>query len=283
MQKRYFGFAAAMIVLATSASISTPSNAQSPDAQVGMILFPVQRDQNNRQYIISRMGYKLDIQGVGIAKDAKQIAVYQDNQNNYWYINKKGQPTPVNQTQMAKLSAQIQAQQVNNANPNPNPNQNQNVTINNQAPASSGGGSSALGTGLAAMGGAMGGAAIGAAMTNSAYSHPYYGVPYGQPIYKAPSSGNYYYKGSSGNNVVVAPTKQTNAMFNQYNQQGAWKDKNQWANNPNWNNNINHGNHPGQMPAASTHPAQGAGGRKFGSKLEAGGAAAGGRRVGRFR
>lgn len=298
MQKRCFSFAAT-ILMPCAASYASPCNAQGTDQPVGMILFPVMRDQNNQQYIINRGGYKVNIQGAGIAKDAKQIAVYQDNANNFWYMNKKGQPTEVNPQQMAKIQGQIQSEmhqgQMNGAYPN-GAAPSQNVTVNNQTP-SSGGGSSALGTGLAAFGGAMGGAAVGAAMTG-AYNQPYYGVPYGHPVYRAPNNGQYYYHGASGNNVYVAPTKQTSAMFNEYNHQGAWKDRDQWAANSqnwnkdqNWNNaahnaNLNNAGHNDNLnTAAHADAANRASGGRFGNRLrgaEQGGG--GGRRFGgRFR
>ncbi|HEY9731292.1 MAG TPA: hypothetical protein V6C89_05235 [Drouetiella sp.] len=294
MQNKCLEFALSLFLVAGVAFSPLPSTAQAPgEPQVNMILFPVMRDQDNQQYIISRAGYKINIQGVGIAKDAKQIAVYQDNQNNFWYINKKGEPTEVNPEQMQKMQAQIQAQQMmqqqgaaggGGANPNANP---QNVTVNNYGSGSGSGGgnsgSSALGTGLAAMGGAMGGAALGAAMTNSMYNQPYYGVPYGHPIYREPTSGNYYYHGASGNNVYVKPTENTAAMFNQYNQQGAWKDRDQWQNNPNWNKeHANTGMNPNMNPnmnkmnpnmngnmAGERHEAED-GGRKFGNRFRGG-------------
>lgn len=276
MQNKCLELALSLFVLAGVAFCPIPSIAQGPagDPNVNMILFPVNRDQNNQQYIISRAGYKINIQGIGIDKNAKQIAVYQDNQNNFWYINKKGQPTEVNPEQMQKVQAQIQAQEMmrqQGGGTNP-----QNVTVNNYGNTGSSGssGSSALGTGLAAMGGAMGGAAIGAAMTG-AYNQPYYGVPYGHPIYREPNTGNYYYHGANNNNVYVKPTENTAAMFNQYDKQGAWKDRDQWQNNPNWNR-QNHPDNPNMNGVADRH-ADGDGGRKLGGRLHGGdGAAASG-------
>lgn len=290
--------AAAVIISSLSAGVCLAQSSDPPP--VGMILFPVKRDQDGNQYIISRAGYKIVIQGAGIAHDAKHIAVYQDNQNNFWYINKKGEPTEVNPEQMAKVNAQIQGQiekraemqgqypqaaqpgqyqppYAGQATTNPN----QTVIVNQQPSGNTGsGGAGALGTGIAAMGGAMGGAVLGGLIDSSMYNHPYYGMPYGQPMYREANSGRYYYN-KGGNNVYVAPNHNTQAMFNQYNAQGAWKDKDQWAHNANWNN----ANHPNYANGA--HPDQPIQdrGRGFENRGEGFREAGGGRRFGggRFR
>src|SRR5277367_753161 len=68
--------------------------------QTAMIFYPVELGPDGRQYITTKAGYKVTVPGLGIAPNAGQIAVYRDPQNNFWYVDKNGSPTPVSPQQM---------------------------------------------------------------------------------------------------------------------------------------------------------------------------------------
>ena len=78
--------------------------------QTAMIFYPVQMGPDGQQAIYTKAGYRLTIPGLGIAPNASQIAVYRDPQNNYWYVDKNGNPTPVSAQQMQSVMSQIQTQ-----------------------------------------------------------------------------------------------------------------------------------------------------------------------------
>jgi hypothetical protein len=219
---------------------------------IGMILFPVQRGADGQQYLTTRAGYQVALPGLGIDPNATQVAAYQDAQNNFWYINRNGQPTAVSPPQMQNIMSQIQQQQMMRQSAMPKeggyPPQSmpppqaptaapqQSTVINNPAPSSGASGSSALGTGLSA----GLGAAVGAGLSNAIYNnnnnqypyggYGYGGMPYGTPVYREPS-GQYYYNNpaANGTKVYVAPNASNTPYFNQYQQQGNWSDKDKWA------------------------------------------------------
>lgn len=215
---------------------------------LGMILLPVQMGPDGQQYITTRAGYQVAVPGLGIDRNASQIAAFQDAQNNFWYINKNGQPTPVSAQQMQSIMGQVQQQQMQrqaemNRYPQAMPNQ---ATYPPQAapaapaaqtpaPSSgSGSGNSAMVSGLAAAGGAAVGAGLVNAINNNnnEYPHPSYGyggVPYGQPIYRQPN-GQYYYNNpaasANAGRTYVTPNANTTPYFNQYEQQQAQQQQN---------------------------------------------------------
>ena len=240
----------------------TPVMAQGgPDPNVQMIVFPIAK-QGSQQFIVTPKGFHLAIPGKGIDKNAKEVVVYQDAEKNYWYINKHGEPTPVDPQVLQSVYAQAQ-QQANAANAaqmagqyqgGPPPQQYtgqppvQQTTIVEQ-PNNSGGGSG-TGAALAGMAGVAGGMVAGAAMSG-AWSNPsYYGVPYGTPLYHGEGGNNYYMNNGNkayvnnqqynkqvtanqyNNNKQAANTfnnKSGNSAFDQWNKQGQWKDKDQWS------------------------------------------------------
>lgn len=237
-----------------------PANSQA--ANVSMTLFPVVREANGATYILTPRGFKVNIPGVGISPNATTVSVFQDQDRNYWYIDRNNCPTEVTAQQLQWAMTQINAEaaQAQNAaygKPMPGgyPNQAgygygmppqqpqqpaapQTVVVQQEQPQSggSGGGSSALGTGLAA----AGGAALGSVLTNSIYdsAHPYYGgMPYGVPMYRE-GNGRYYYNNPAGNKVYVAPHNDTANITKQWDQQGTWNNRQNWAANTdkNWAN-----------------------------------------------
>jgi hypothetical protein len=195
--------------------------------------------QNGQKYVETQTGELLPITGEHLAKDATAVAIYRDNGNNYWFIDKQGQPMaiPPEKVQWAINSIEQQRAAKQAAAMTPNPYGQapqgyptgtapvQQTTIVN--PSSSGGssGMGAVGTGLAAAGGAMAGSMIGAAINDNNH---YYGMPYGAPMYRG--EGNHpYYNDPNGNKVYVNNAHNNN-VTNQWNKQGNWDNRNQWAN-----------------------------------------------------
>lgn len=242
--------AAATAAFAASSIWTAAAFAQAPmENGMAMTLLPVIHE-NGRQFIITPRGYKVEVEGNGIASNAQQVAVYQDPERNYWFINKHGQPQQVPAQVLQSVYAQLQAQMnVQGGAPGvgapygqpypagyPQQPPVQQTTIVNQPPADSSSSSgSAAGTALMAGVGGFAGAAVGSALTNDYYKTPYYGVPYGTPIYRggAHNNGNsYYYYNNNGTKNYVNANEQNANIFKQYDQQGNWKDRNNWANNP---------------------------------------------------
>jgi hypothetical protein len=216
-----------------------PNQAPAGNPGMGMILFPVERATDEQQYITTRAGYKVALPGIGIDPNATQLATFQDAQNNFWYVNKNGQPTPVSAEQMQSVMAQIQQQQVMRQGQYPQYPQQASAPVQTAAPQpqqstapqqSSGSGSSgnsAMVSGLAAAGGAALGAGVVNAINNNnnnQYPYGYGGVPYGQPIYRQ-ATGQYYYNNAAGAHTYVTPNTNTTAYFNQYEQQQQQKQQ----------------------------------------------------------
>lgn len=99
--------------------ITLSAEAQNSAQPVSMILLRVEYNEG-RQYIVSPKGFKAAIPGTGIAKDAQEVAVYQDPKKNFWYIDKHGQPTKVDpkvlQSVMEQLAGEEEARQIQTAN-----------------------------------------------------------------------------------------------------------------------------------------------------------------------
>ncbi len=235
---------------------------------VTMELFKVGETKGQR-YLQTPTGEVLPIKGDQLAHDATAVAIYRDVNNNYWFINKQGQPTsiPPEKVQWAinEISTQRLAKestgpqsgsyQSNGTNPSNGQAPVQQTTIIQQP--SSGSGSSGmgmLGAGVAAAGGAMLGSMVGSAIDGNHY----YGMPYGTPMYRDNHGGYYMNKG----NKVYVNNSHTEPVVNQWKQQGDWDHRNEWnhassttsginSTNNNWNNNKpntdhnwNNGNKP---------------------------------------
>jgi len=217
------------------AKAQMPQQAASPNQQLGMIFYPVERGADGQQYITTRAGYKVAVPGLGIDPNASQIAVYKDPQNNFWYVDKNNTPTPVSAQQMQSVMAQMQNQamqrgQVQYAQPMQTAPAQAAAPAATAAPATqqsnnngNNSGNTAMMSGLAAAGGAaLGAGVVNAYNNNNNQNYPYangayayHGVPYGQPIYKEPT-GQYYYANQSGAHVPITTTSSTEPYFNQY-------------------------------------------------------------------
>lgn len=201
---------------------------------VTMTMFKIV-DQKGKKFLETQTGEMLPISGKNLDKDAQMLAVYRDNNSNYWYINKDGQPTaiPPEKVQWAinSISEQKYAKESISATANANaavyppgayPAPVQQTTIVNES--SNNSGSSALGVGMAAAAGGMVGGLVGGAIDGNHY----YGVPYGAPVYRGGGSAHGYYVNNSGNKVYVN-NEHTNAVEKQWNQQGSWDNRSNWS------------------------------------------------------
>ncbi len=248
-----------MLQLAVTATLTVtllpPMHAQSTGTntaagQISMSILPVERGADGQQYIITKAGYKVTVPGLGIAPDAKEVAVYRDEANNYWYVDQKGTTEKVshdqlqwtmaqiNQQQAAKGIAQKEAMATKEGMPSQMVSSPQmatgqatpNVIVQNTVPGGQypSGGSNAMMSGAAAMGGAMAGSAIGASMYNN--NNGYHGIPYGTPCYN--EGGQRYYYGANGMRVPIAADA-NNAYLNQ------WDNQRPYQNNMNGMGNVN--------------------------------------------
>jgi hypothetical protein len=249
-------------LMASTAIASTPVCAQylptmEPSTDVSMCLYPVERGADGVQYIITRAGFKVTVPGLGIAPDAREIAVYRNPENQFWYVNKNGATVPVTAFQVQWTMAQINHQQAlrNIENERERPlgeapivynsmgqqvaqqptaiysGMAPNVIINNEQPATrtaTSGAGAAVVTGLAAAGGSMLGSMIGSSFYDN--NNGYDGIPYGHPCYN--EGGHYYYNGADGAHEVPA-----NRYTNQWDRQQAYQYNSQ--NRQNAYNNLN--------------------------------------------
>jgi hypothetical protein len=221
---------------------------------VTMSIFPVERGADGQQYITTKAGFKVTVPGLGIAPDANEIAVYRNNENKFWYIDKAGVTQPVSEAQLQWTMAQINHQQamrtievqenaartnvgVAGMQPGMMPQQGYaqqapTVIVNNSQPASSGVSTAAV-SGLAAAGGAMAGSMAGAAISNSMYHGSYCGIPYGAACYSA--AGHNYYNAADGAHEI--PVHTDNPYMNQWSRQQAYDNNSQ--NRHNAYNNLN--------------------------------------------
>jgi hypothetical protein len=223
-----------------SSGVASQAAAQ-PNSQLAMIMLRVEHNKG-KDFIVTPRGLRAQVPGKGISSKATAVAVYQDPQQNYWYIDKNGEPTAVRpqvvQSVMAQFNAEVQQTQAvapsasgvtgtaGTAGGAPV----QQTTIINQPPAggTSGGGGGAGAMGMASM--AMGGTALGmsiGALANSS-NHGYYGVPYGRPIYQ--DNHRYYYNNDS-KKAYIAPNSNNKEYFNQFDKQGNWNDRQNWQKN----------------------------------------------------
>lgn len=287
---------ASSFLLLSSGMTNLPASAQGTmGGNTSMMLLRVIK-MNGQKYIETQTGETLPISGEHLAKDATAVAIYRDSGNNYWFIDKSGQPMsiPPQKVQWAinSVAQQRQAKEATAAGmpsatgyTNPAPS---NTTIINNGTGSSGSnGMGMVGTGLAAAGGAMAGAAIGDAINDNNH---YYGIPYGAPMYHDQYNHGYY-NNAAGKPVYVNNSHNQNVM-NQWNKQGNWDNHNAPANNPSANaNNLAQSNNGQKESRRERRQQQHNGGSSLGGehdgwggfsggKLDNGG---GGRRFGRRR
>lgn len=209
--------------------------------QISMSILPVQKGEDGQQYIITKAGYKVTVPGLGIAPDAKEVAVYKDGANNYWYVDRKGTAQKVSHDQLQWTMAQINqqaaakgmsgmamkegmpSQMVPSAQMPTEQTNTPNVIVQNSVPAgqyaSNASGSTAMMSGVAAMGGAMAGSAMVGSMYNN--NNGYHGIPYGTPCYN--EGGQRYYYGANGVRVPIAADA-NNAYLNQWDNQRPYQE-----------------------------------------------------------
>ena len=107
----------ALSIAFITTSMCLPTLAQEqmqPPAQISgvtMSIFPVARGADGQQYITTKQGFKVTVPGLGIAPDANEIAVYRNEANQFWYIDKNGVTQPVSESQLQWTMAQINQQQ----------------------------------------------------------------------------------------------------------------------------------------------------------------------------
>jgi len=226
------------VIAPSEGSARHHKNSNNGDSPVSMQLFPIKRGYDGAEFIVTPAGYTISIPGLGVAPNATQLAVYEDDQRNYWYIDRDGNSVKLTTDQIqwiqAQLNQQAQARGVMPPIIETNSAQQpvQNVVVQQQPSQGSGLGNTLV-NGLAAAGGAMAGAALG----SSLYHNNYNGIPYGVPVYH--HGGKYYYNGSNGKKVYV----NNSTYVNQWNHQNNWQ-------------NMQH-NHPTQLPANGYHPTNG--------------------------
>lgn len=211
-----------------------------PNQQVAMIMLQVSHEKGHT-FITSPKGYRAEVPGKGISSNAKAVAIYQDPQQNFWYIDKHGTPTEVKPEVVRSAMMQIQGEIQQNHMMGQAMQQGvppmgagmsgaggvpvQQTTVVQQ-PSSGGGGGAGAMMGAASM--AMSGTALGmsiGAMANSGHNN-YYGVPYGRPMYQ--ENHRYYYNNDS-KKVYVDQNEKNKACFDQWNKQGDWAHRQDWA------------------------------------------------------
>jgi hypothetical protein len=104
---------ATVIFLSSSHSVQaqSPAISQTEVNGVTMSVYPVERGADGQQYIITPKGFKVTVPGLGIAPEATEVAVYRNDKNEFWYVDRKGITQPVTHEQLQWTVAQIQHQQ----------------------------------------------------------------------------------------------------------------------------------------------------------------------------
>lgn len=149
---------------------------------ISMTIYPVVRNADGNQYLITPSGKQVTVPGLVIAPNANQVSVYRDQANHFWYTAMNGQQVAVTPEQLEAAQAQINMQSGGGNMP-------QQMT----APQSY-------------------------YNSNPSYASGYNGIPYGTPVnFDAP--GQYSYMAPSGTKQFVTPTPQTSTQFNQWQQQ----------------------------------------------------------------
>src|ERR1700733_11719595 len=93
------------------AKAQNPPISQTEVNGVTMSVYPVERGADGQQYITTPKGFKVTVPGLGIAPDATEVAVYRNDKNEFWYVDRKGVTQPVSHEQLQWTVAQIQHQQ----------------------------------------------------------------------------------------------------------------------------------------------------------------------------
>lgn len=175
-----------LLLLAVTTLLCSEFDAQAQvGAQTGsngitMTIYPVVRQPDGRQYLITPSGKQVTVPGLGIAPDATQVSVYRDQTNHFWYTNLNGQAVAVTPEQLETAQMQINAQSGSGSVPPqmvPSPHSYYSAT--------------------------------------PSYAGGYNGIPYGTPI-NMDGSGRYSYEAPGGNRQFVTPTPQ---IMNQWQQQ----------------------------------------------------------------
>ncbi|MBX9692738.1 MAG: hypothetical protein K2Z81_10165 [Cyanobacteria bacterium] len=179
LQSVAFALSIAFLTLAPTSAGAQTGN---PGANVSMTIYPVVRNADGNQYLITPSGKQVTIPGLGIAPDATQVPVYRDSANHFWYTNMNGQQVAVTPNQLEAAQAQISGQSGNAGMPPP----------------------------------MMPGAQSYYAST-PAFAGGFNGIPYGTPI-TMDGPGQYSYMGSGGKQYVV-PNPEINGHLNQWQQQ----------------------------------------------------------------
>jgi hypothetical protein len=94
-----------------SVQAQSPAISQTEVNGVTMSVYPVERGADGQQYITTPKGFKVTVPGLGIAPDANEVAVYRNDKNEFWYVDRNGVTQPVTHDQLQWTVAQIQHQQ----------------------------------------------------------------------------------------------------------------------------------------------------------------------------
>ncbi len=177
-----------LMVSITSLSFLHPdAKAQSSPATgnpgISMTIYPVVREADGNQYLITPFGKKVTIPGLGISPNATQVSVYRDLSNHFWYSNMNGQQIAVTPEQLNAAQAQINSQ-----------------------------------SGPGGMPPQMMPTAQSFYNSSPSYAGGYNGIPYGMPM-TMEGPGQYSYMAPGGNKQFVTPTPQTSGQLNQWQQQ----------------------------------------------------------------
>ncbi|MBC7998068.1 MAG: hypothetical protein IAF58_09010 [Leptolyngbya sp.] len=175
------------VLMATSGLLNVDAMAQTENAPgngtISMTLYPVVRELDGNQYLITPSGKKVTVPGLVIAPNATQVPVYRDPANHFWYTAMNGQQIAVTPQQLEAVQSQINAQSGGGGMP-----------PQTMAPAQS------------------------FYTSTPAYAGGFNGVPYGTPM-NIESPGKFSYSSPDGSKQFVTPTPQASAQFSQWQQQ----------------------------------------------------------------
>lgn len=175
------------VLMATPGLLNVDAMAQTENAPangtISMTLYPVVRELDGNQYLITPSGKKVIVPCLVIAPNATQVPVYRDLANHFWYTAMNGQQIAVTPQQLEAVQSQINAQ-------------------------SGGGGMPPF----------LVGAPQPFYCSNPAYADGFNGVPYGTPM-NIESPGKFSYASPDGSKQFVKPTPQASAQFSQWQQQ----------------------------------------------------------------
>jgi len=237
--------------------MQAPGQGQPYETGVAMTLYRVVNGPNG-QYYVNQQGQSIPLPGAGVNSPA--VAIYSGSYGGQWYVDQTGQQIDLPQASPAYGGAgqpayyggqgygaqqpyqggypqgqyqQGYAQQGQYGQDQYNQQQQAQQQPQVNVEQNSGGGGSAVGTGLAAVAGSALGSMAGAAMMDS-----YMGMPYGTPMYGGYGGGGPYYNGAGGKRVYVNNTNnnynaewqnQHNWYHNQVNDPNGRYNKNNWS------------------------------------------------------